>query len=87
MSFTLLHTLFLRSLRGLWVLNVGNMQAIQSGFYLLHDKFFEIISNIFGQPTLHGSITQKSSQIVDCRERNKVLLEHLRFLFSIMKII
>ena len=38
------------------MLNVKIMQAIQSGFYLLHDKVFEIITNIFGQPTLHGSI-------------------------------
>jgi hypothetical protein len=40
----------------LWVRNVGNMQAIQSGLYLLRDKFFEIISNIFGPPTLYGFI-------------------------------
>jgi hypothetical protein len=46
-------------LRGLWVLNVENMQAIQSGFYLLHDKLFEIISNIFCPP-LCGSIEHKS---------------------------
>ena len=38
------------------MLNVGNIQVIQRGFYLLHVIFFEIISNIFGQPTLHGSI-------------------------------
>jgi hypothetical protein len=42
------------------VLNVGNMQAIQSGFYLSHDKFFEIISNIFGPPTLHSLIEHKT---------------------------
>ena len=47
-------------LKGLWVLNVGNMQAIQSGFYLSHDKFFEIISNIFGPPTLYGLIEHKT---------------------------
>ena len=47
-------------LRGLWVLNVGNMQAIQSGFYLSHDKFYEIISNIFGPPTLYGLIEHKT---------------------------
>jgi hypothetical protein len=45
---------------GLLVLNVGNMQAIQSGFYLLHDKFFEIISNIFDQITRHGSFKHKT---------------------------
>jgi hypothetical protein len=42
------------------VLNVGNMQAIQSGLYLLHDKSFEIISNIFGPPTLYGLIEHKT---------------------------
>ena len=44
---------------GLWVLNVKNMQVIQSGFYSSHDKFFEIISNIFGSPTHHGLIEDK----------------------------
>jgi hypothetical protein len=48
------------SLRRLWVLNIGNMQAIQKGFYLSHDKFFEINSNIFGQPTLYGLIEHKT---------------------------
>jgi hypothetical protein len=42
------------------VLNVGNMQAIQSGFYLSHGKFFEIIRNIFGPPTLYGLIKHKT---------------------------
>jgi hypothetical protein len=42
-----------------WALNVGNMQAILSGFYLLHEKFFEIISTIFGHPTLQSSIKRK----------------------------
>ena len=42
------------------MLNVGNMQAIQSDFYLLHGKFFEIISNIFGPPTLYGLIQHKT---------------------------
>jgi hypothetical protein len=47
---------------GLWVLNVCNIyiQAIQSDFYLLHDKFFEIISKIFGPPTVNGSIEHKT---------------------------
>jgi hypothetical protein len=36
------------------------MQAIESGFYLLRDKFFEIISNIFGQPTLYDLIQPKT---------------------------
>jgi hypothetical protein len=44
----------------LWVLNVENMQAIQSGFYLSHDKVCGMIRNIFGQPTLRGSIGQKT---------------------------
>jgi hypothetical protein len=35
------------------VLNILNMQAIKRGFYSLHNKFFEIISNIFGPPTRH----------------------------------
>jgi hypothetical protein len=48
-----------RDSRGLWVLSAGNMQAIKIGFYLLHDKFFEIISNIFGSPTHHGLIEDK----------------------------
>ena len=30
------------TLSGLWVFNVGNMQAIKSGFYLLHVISFEI---------------------------------------------
>ena len=47
-------------LKGLWVLNVGNMQAIQSGFYLSHDNCFEIISNIFGPPNLYGLIEEKT---------------------------
>jgi hypothetical protein len=50
---------------------VGNMQAIQSGFYLSHDKFSEIISNVFGHPTLHGSIEHetvlKLSTVKKCR--------------------
>jgi hypothetical protein len=45
---------------GLWVLNVGNIQAIQSNFYLPHDKFSEIISKIFGPPTLNGLIEHKT---------------------------
>jgi hypothetical protein len=44
---------------GLWVLNVGNIKAIQSNFYLSHDRFFEIISKIFGPPTLNGLIEHK----------------------------
>ena len=36
------------------------MQAIQSGFYSLHDKLFEIIIEIFGHPTFHGSIEHKT---------------------------
>jgi hypothetical protein len=35
-------------------------QHILSGFYLLRDKFFEIISNIFGPPTLYGLIQHKT---------------------------
>ena len=42
-------------LKGLWVLNVGNMQAIQCGFYHM-----TIISNIFGPPTLYGLIEHKT---------------------------
>ena len=41
------------------MLNVINMQATQSGYYLLHDTFYRIINNIFGEPTLNGSIEYK----------------------------
>jgi hypothetical protein len=61
------------------VLNVGIMEAILSGFYLSHDKFFEIIRNIFGQPTLNGFI-----EIVDCLEM-RCLLISVKFFFSIRK--
>jgi hypothetical protein len=42
------------------MLNEGNMQAIRSVIYLIHDKFSEINRNIFGQPTLHGSKEHKT---------------------------
>ena len=50
--------------KGLWVLNSGNMQEIQKGFYSLHDKIFGIISNMFGQPSLYGSIEQKKKELL-----------------------
>ena len=34
----------------------GIYAAFQSGFYLLHGKFSEIISNIFGKNTFYCSI-------------------------------
>ena len=37
-----------------------NIQALQSGVYSFHNKFFEIIRNIFGPSTLHGSIEHKT---------------------------
>jgi hypothetical protein len=46
------------------------MQAIQSGFYLLHDKFFEIISKIFGPSTLQRSIEHKT--VVEFLTANKI---------------
>jgi hypothetical protein len=46
-------------LRGLWVLNVRNLQEIQSGYYLLHNTFSEYLT-IFDEPTLHSSIDQKT---------------------------
>ena len=42
------------------MLNVENMKAIQSCFYSLHENGFEIISNKFGQPILHGLIEHKT---------------------------
>jgi hypothetical protein len=59
------------------------MQAIQSGFYSSHDKFFEIISNIFGPPTLHGSIKHKTVvKLLTVKEIRCLFISAL-FLFSI----
>jgi hypothetical protein len=65
------------------VLNVGNMQAIQSGFYLSHDKVFEIIRNIFGQPTLCGSIDHKPVLKLFTVKKCGACLMSFRFSFSI----
>ena len=46
----------------MWVLNFGSMQTIQSYFYLLHDEYFEIVSNISGPPTLNSLIEQKKER-------------------------
>jgi hypothetical protein len=68
---------------GLWVLNVWNMQAIQSGFYSLHDKCFEIISNIFGPPTLDSLIEHKTVVKLLTVNEIRCLFISAWFLFSI----
>jgi hypothetical protein len=59
------------------------MQAIQSVFYSSHDKFFEMISNIFGPPTLHGSIEHNTVVKLLTVKEIRCLFISARFLFSI----
>ena len=59
------------------------MHAIHIGFYSSNDKFFEIISNIFSPPTLHGSIKQKTVvKLLTVKEIRCLFISAL-FLFSI----
>ena len=64
---------------GLWVLNVGNIKAIQSNFYLSHDRFSEIISKIFGPPTLNDLIEHTTVRKLSVKTWRTVCIPTLHF--------
>jgi hypothetical protein len=69
---------------GLWVLNVGNMQSIQSGFYLLLDKVFEIIRNISGQLLSVVRLNKKQFPHLNVYPAKEVSLHSLRRRFMML---